>query len=80
MVTRRKFMLAAVFVFLCLNPTGILSQESDTRVGDLPLKAKMTGQLVGGLRGLYLSADPSVVWKPGLLAIGIGAELIVGDA
>lgn len=78
MVTRRKFMLAAMFVFLCLSPAGILSQESETGPGDLPLTAKMTGQFVGGLRGLYFSADPSVVWKPGLLAIGIGTELIVG--
>jgi len=70
--------LAAVLVFLCLSPTGVLSQESDPGVRAFPLKAEMTGQFTGGLRRLYLSADPSVVWKPGLLAIGIGAELIIG--
>ena len=78
MVTRHRFTLAAVLVFLCLSPTGVLSQESDPGVRAFPLKVEMNGQLTGGIQRLYLSADPSVVWKPGLLAIGIGAELIIG--
>ena len=76
MVKRRRFMLAALLVFLCLGPAGAVSQEPDKSA--FPLKAKMTGQFTSGLYALYLSADPSVVWKPGLLAIGVGTELIIG--
>ena len=78
MGTRYRFTLAVALVFLCLSPTGVLSQESDPAVRVFPLKAEMTGQFTGGLQRLSPSVDPSVVWKPGLLAIGIGAELIIG--
>jgi hypothetical protein len=44
----------------------------------VPLKAEMTAIFTGGIGNLYLSADPSVVWKPGLAGVGVGFELITG--
>ena len=78
MVIRRSVVLIALAVFLCFSPAGLLSQEPDSTGEGLPLKAEMTGLLTGSLSGLYLSADPSVVWKPGLPAVGFGLELFVG--
>jgi len=78
MVIRRKVIVAAALTFLCLSSTGVWTAESGRPAGNLPLKAKMTTQFTGGLTGLYLSADPSVVWKPGRFAVGVGAELIIG--
>jgi len=78
MVIRRKIVVAAVLTFLCLGSTGVWTAEPGLPAGSLPLKAKMTTQFTGGLFGLYLSADPSVVWKPGRFAVGVGAELIIG--
>lgn len=43
-----------------------------------PLRARMTGGITASLSGVYLAADPSVVWKPGTLAAGIGAQVITG--
>jgi hypothetical protein len=75
---RRKIVVVMIVVFLCSSPVVLLSQQSTSDGARLPLKAEMTGLVSAGLSALHLSADPSVVWKPGLLAIGCGMELVVG--
>lgn len=79
----RRYVLTIALCSLVL-PAG-LAQASDPaisgaegRSSDLPLKAEMTAMFSGGLSRLYLIADPSVVWNPGLLSAGVGTELVFG--
>ena len=76
MVTRRFRHLAVILVLVLTGAALLPAQPTET--GGFPLKAEMTGQLTGSLFRLYLTADPSVVWKPGVAALGIGTEFIVG--
>jgi len=63
----------ALLVLVC---AGV--QAQDPQRSTLPLKAEMTGGFTGTIGGLYLAADPSVVWKPGRFAAGVGTELLFG--
>lgn len=64
--------LLIVLVVLIVPPAA--ADESPA----IPLKAEMTALFTGGIRNLYLSADPSVVWKPRVFGAGIGIEIISG--
>jgi len=68
-----KKWLGALLFTLLVAGWGVAQDDTG-----LPLKAEMTGLFTGGIRNLYLSADPSVVWKPGVFAAGAGLEVIVG--
>jgi hypothetical protein len=75
---RRRLVLVVFTVLLCFSPATLVSQESTVNGESLPLKAEMTVLFTAGSSALHLSADPSVVWKPGALAVGVGMELLVG--
>lgn len=78
MVTRRRRYIPAIILFAVIGAANSHTQEPAPGEPLFPLKAEMTGQITGSLYQLYLTADPSVVWKPGTFAVGIGTELIVG--
>ena len=71
----RRILLAV----LLLVPLALCAQEASTQSNaGFPVKVETALSVNASLSGAYLSADPSVVWKPGLFAAGLGAELIVG--
>lgn len=76
----RIVILTGLLTFLF--PGMVLSREAAPSAADhggrVPLKAEMAVSLSAGMGGAYLTADPSVVWKPGAFALGLGAEFPVG--
>jgi hypothetical protein len=66
----------ALLILLVAGTTAVGQELGESR--SIPLKAEMTALFTGSTDSLYLSADPSVVWKPGRFAAGAGLELIVG--
>jgi len=72
----RRLMLTALILLTCVA-VAPGAQTSDAP-GLSPLRARMVGSITGTRYGLYLSADPSVAWKPGVVALGAGMELLVG--
>jgi hypothetical protein len=79
--SRRRQGLLLLKTVLCLllgcAAAAAAAQESDPPRA-LPREAGMTGLFTGNVDSLYISADPSVVWKTGRAALGLGTELTIG--
>lgn len=74
---RTRFHLIAVAAILFIVSQAV-AEPAVPEASPPPLRARMTGGFTAGFSGVYLGADPSVVWKPGTLAAGLGAQLITG--
>ena len=58
-----------------LAAQATLDERSTSR---FPVKVESALTINAGTAGAYISADPSIVWKPGVFGAGLGAEMIFG--
>jgi hypothetical protein len=73
-------------ILLAVSVTGFAAGNGDEEQGasapaggrDIPFKAEMAVGLDASISGMYMRVDPSVVWKPGAFAAGIGTEFLFG--